>query len=608
MPSLHQSTAPRHARKRLVMIMGVQRSGTTALFEALATAPGVTARNESPDDEIYRDYFLRPEPQIRHTLAGLPGTVLLKPVRESELRRPQAVVEEYGDYDLRIVWLYRDPVNVFDSHVRRGWTTADPVSAGAFAGSWLSRNAAAIADASMLGDRLLVVRYEDLVVDPRSLPQLAEKLGVIVRIGFGTDSALGRQRQPEPVRLMIDGYTDNVRSRLDLLRAVRPACDSVAQTNAAPAEARRSMTSTAEYRQVSHARDPASLHSPWLAAGPLRRDASTDTFVSLGYAASSAILGCSRPLQAGPSISLRTDRDSDETDLKRFFAVRRNTMAERVGASVNRFLASLPVGETCNLFTRLTSFSAACMAIWLDVPESTAAALSVESRRLYVTADSDEPSPAWLRLHEAILARGLVAELCGSGLLDRNDVLGFICDTAIRFLAVPSLVCNVMVAFANSPRILSLSHECPAMIPGIFAEATRLVPTWFSLKRQMTKSLHLSGLVVPKDATVDVFVATANRDPAAFEAPDDLRPDRRGPRPILIDIDAAPYTGLTNNPPWGCSHVLFDVAALVLERLLAGPLTMAFDMPPRSAILPMPNGDLLQIPRELLVRFQPRSA
>ena len=87
---------------RLVMILGFQRSGTTALFDTLASAPGVSPRHEHADDDLYDDYFLRPEPQIRSVLAALPGTVLLKPVRESRRRSPLEVAKEYRDYDLSI--------------------------------------------------------------------------------------------------------------------------------------------------------------------------------------------------------------------------------------------------------------------------------------------------------------------------------------------------------------------------------------------------------------------------------------------------------------------------------------------------------------------------
>lgn len=604
----HGNSDPPADRKRLVMIMGVQRSGTTALFEALATAPGVTARNESPDDEIYVDYFLRPESEIRDVLGSLPGTVLLKPVRESEVRSPRAVAAEYAAYDLRIVWLYRDPVNVFDSYVRRGWRTAQWVSARAFANEWQRRNATAVADATAGGVPLVVIRYEDLCFEPRLMPRLAKRLGLVVNTRFGADSAIGRQRQPEPVRRMIDGYTAEVRSRLDHLRAIRPAFETAAQADSSPATAACSMTSTAEYRQIFQTRDPASQHARWLAMGPIRRDVDTGTFVSLGYVASCAILRCSSPLLETPSLRVRQESDFTQREWECFFAGRRSTVTARLGAAAHHWITRLPIGRECNLLDQLFAFSVSAMAAWLDVSETLAEAIHGEMRGIYLGDGSMHPTPRWESLCDTLLQRGLIAELREGGLLERDDVLGFVADTAMRMLAVPSLVCNAIVAIADSPEALSVARHHPAMIPGIFADALRLVPMWFALKRRMTEATRLAEFVIPSDAVVEVFLATANRDPEVFQSPDQLRPTRPGPAPILTDTDAAPYSGLADNQPWGSSHVCFDVSVMVLERLLAGPVAMVFHTAPRSEILPMPNGDLLQVPRELLVALQPHSA
>ena len=151
--------------KRIVMILGFQRSGTTALFETLASAPGVSPRHEHANDDLYDDFFLRPEPQIRPVLAVLPGTVLFKPVRESRRRSPLEVAEEYRDYDLTMIWLYRDPVNVYQSWLEKQWVT-NPEGIGQH---WVSRNKKCLASQAALGDTLLIVRYEDLVTSAASV-------------------------------------------------------------------------------------------------------------------------------------------------------------------------------------------------------------------------------------------------------------------------------------------------------------------------------------------------------------------------------------------------------------------------------------------------------
>lgn len=205
--------------KRLVMIMGFQRSGTTALFETLASAPGVSPRHEHADDDIYDDYFLRPEPQVRPVLAALPGTVLLKPVRESQRRSPLEVADEYRDYDLSIIWLYRDPVNVYRSWVEKGWVKWHPQG---LSQHWVKRNEKCLDSRTALGDKLIVVRYEDLVSSPACVAVLAGRLGLEVESTLRADSNAGRARVAAIAQEAIDALTGTMLARLDDARSIRP--------------------------------------------------------------------------------------------------------------------------------------------------------------------------------------------------------------------------------------------------------------------------------------------------------------------------------------------------------------------------------------------------
>ena len=204
--------------KRIVMILGFQRSGTTALFETLASAPGVSPRHEHANDDLYDDFFLRPEPQIRPVLAVLPGTVLLKPVRESRRRSPLEVAEEYRDYDLTMIWLYRDPVNVYQSWLEKQWVT-NPEGIGQH---WVSRNKKCLASRAALGDTLLIVRYEDLVASPASVAALAGRLGLVVESTLRADSNAGRTHVAAVDQQAIDAATRATLEQLDNARSIRP--------------------------------------------------------------------------------------------------------------------------------------------------------------------------------------------------------------------------------------------------------------------------------------------------------------------------------------------------------------------------------------------------
>jgi hypothetical protein len=205
--------------KRVVMILGFQRSGTTALFKTLASAPGVSPRHEAADDDIYDDYYLRPEPRIRPRLAALPGMVLLKPVRESQRRSPLEVAEEYRDYDLSLIWLYRDPVNVYRSWLEKGWVKCRPRVIGLH---WVTRNQKCLDSRAALGDNLIVVRYEDLVAHPACVEDLAGRLGLAVQSTLRADRNAGRACVAADVQEKIDAVTGATLATLDNARSIRP--------------------------------------------------------------------------------------------------------------------------------------------------------------------------------------------------------------------------------------------------------------------------------------------------------------------------------------------------------------------------------------------------
>src|SRR5206468_12337971 len=108
----------------LIMVMGAQRSGTNVLFSSLATDPTVSAFPEDIDSAFYYNFLLRPVSELAPLIERVPGRILLKPISETGRRSLAEIVEEYRPYALRFVWIYRDPVNVFDSMRRERWVAA----------------------------------------------------------------------------------------------------------------------------------------------------------------------------------------------------------------------------------------------------------------------------------------------------------------------------------------------------------------------------------------------------------------------------------------------------------------------------------------------------
>ena len=73
------------AESRLVFVMGVQRSGTNALFKSLERG-AKHAFNESDDSPLFTGFYLRDDAVVCSVLDGLSGVVVAKPISETKRR------------------------------------------------------------------------------------------------------------------------------------------------------------------------------------------------------------------------------------------------------------------------------------------------------------------------------------------------------------------------------------------------------------------------------------------------------------------------------------------------------------------------------------------
>jgi len=201
---------------KLMMIMGVQRSGTNVLLKSLGSSRRVQSFNESMDNPLFSRLNLRPEPEIREVLRGAIRPVLCKPINETTVRGVTDVFTEFADHDMRVIWIYRDPVNTYHSHTHR-WTGFRDRPA-AFAEHWSRRNLSCLSALPHHGDRIAVVRYEDIVVDPGVLKDLAAFLGTPACYLFRPDRGIGRDRVSRAHQAVIDHATAGVLARLDASR------------------------------------------------------------------------------------------------------------------------------------------------------------------------------------------------------------------------------------------------------------------------------------------------------------------------------------------------------------------------------------------------------
>ena len=192
--------------------MGVQRSGTNALFKSLER--GVNhAYNEAEDSPLFDGFYLRDDLVVRGVLDACSGVVLAKPISETKRRSVSDVIAAYAGYELSVIWIYRDPVNCYASHIER-WTgfRGRP---DAFADSWAQRNQSVLDALEIHPDRITIVRYEDLTRSPAMVVSLGATIGLRIRSKFRRDRRRGRSELSSDVISIIEAGTHQVLKALD---------------------------------------------------------------------------------------------------------------------------------------------------------------------------------------------------------------------------------------------------------------------------------------------------------------------------------------------------------------------------------------------------------
>ncbi len=206
----------------LIMVMGAQRSGTNVLFSSLATDRTLSAFPEDIDSAFYCNFLLRPLSELAALIERAPGRILLKPINETGRRSLAELAEEYRSYPLRFVWIYRDPVNVFDSMRRERWLAPNEIDQPAHIRGWRKHNEYALQFQQQCPEQIAIVRYEDLCFDRAVFRQLTRWLGLDCNSYFRKDTAQGRKHVGVVAQRNIDARTSDTLAALDAARTFSP--------------------------------------------------------------------------------------------------------------------------------------------------------------------------------------------------------------------------------------------------------------------------------------------------------------------------------------------------------------------------------------------------
>ncbi|THB65109.1 MAG: hypothetical protein D6E12_13365 [Desulfovibrio sp.] len=207
--------------KRVVLVLGVQRSGTNALHRSLALDPWVAGFNEDGDNEFYHKYRLREPSSFLPVIGKFPGIVLLKPIMDIIKRDLSELYAKFPGCEVKTAWTYRDPVNVFYSRVKR-WPQADWTEPESFSAKWNEINRKGLEQANQTPQDFAIVSYDDMTVDYATFRGVSRFLGIQGVWLFRADSRSGYRHLATEVQEQIMEQTREVREALDAARTFQP--------------------------------------------------------------------------------------------------------------------------------------------------------------------------------------------------------------------------------------------------------------------------------------------------------------------------------------------------------------------------------------------------
>jgi hypothetical protein len=197
------------------MVMGLQRSGTNALFHSLEKDRHFVAFNETHPD-LFTEFYLRSPVHVQSVIDASRKPVLLKPISETSRSSLIELLETYRRYEPNLVWIYRDPVNQIHSHRQHHRKQQISVPFEWYVDDYNSRNRKLLDALEAFGATITVVRYESLCESRQLFDAMCSKLQVAGEYLFRADSRSGYAGF-DPAT--IERIQSETRATVDALRA-----------------------------------------------------------------------------------------------------------------------------------------------------------------------------------------------------------------------------------------------------------------------------------------------------------------------------------------------------------------------------------------------------
>lgn len=143
----------------------------------------------------------------------------------------------------------------------------------------------------------------------------------------------------------------------------------------------------------------------------------------------------------------------------------------------------------------------------------------------------------WKTVKSGIVEGGMLFELNRTGVLPPDEMAqltSFFMSAAVT--TTRDFLWLSMRTLALNPHAIEGAKTDPGSIGGLVDELLRLEPPAHALIRRTRCDVNLGECDVPEGTLVWISLAAANRDPLAFERPDEIVVERSGPRHLTFGI------------------------------------------------------------------------
>ncbi len=110
--------------------------------------------------------------------------------------------------------------------------------------------------------------------------------------------------------------------------------------------------------------------------------------------------------------------------------------------------------------------------------------------------------------------------------LDDDQVISIVRNWIAGHGTVAGGISLLLLRLAEEPGLQDRLRHDPSLIPAAVEEILRVDDPLVANRRTTTRQVELGGRAIPAGATLSLMWVAANRDPRAFDAPDEVRLDR----------------------------------------------------------------------------------